>query len=555
MAKASWRTVVGAGFFLAFVVAAVWSIIDLDINLSTIAQSWDNAVRFFGLVFPLDFPSLGETLVMTGQTLAIVAVATLLSVVISTAAALFGAKPTSKSPAVRTVARGFIVVMRAIPELVFAIFFMRLFGFGALGGVLALAFHSVGMVGKMYADAIEDADDGPRAALEATGASRIQQIFGATLPGIVPAMIATGLHRFDINLRASVVLGWVGVSGIGMELSSALSIRDYDRGMAIAVIVLLLCIATEVLSGYLRGKVLGKKQEPARFGVLWAAKKMRERFRVAPAGQPLSASRVTLGTRTTPPWDATRVSNTIYAGLTVALIAVAFLAADANWLRLVTSFGELPHVVGQFWPPSDGGIAPRLWAELLVTLQIALAAALLGLILALPVGILAAQNVTGNPHVVRFFRTVVVVTRGIPELILAIIFVIISGLGALAGTLALAIGAVGLLSKLVADSLEDTDTRVQEALRASGANRTQVFFGATLRQAAPAIVAHVFYQLDVNFRSATLLGIVGAGGIGFYLLNARRVLDFDVVTYILLLIVFVVLLLEFLAQFMRRIVR
>lgn len=150
------------------------------------------------------------------------------------------------------------------------------------------------------------------------------------------------------------------------------------------------------------------------------------------------------------------------------------------------------------------------------------------------------------------FRVLIVVVRGIPELILAIIFVVVTGLGGVTGTLALAVGAIGLLSKLVADSLEETDVRVQEALRASGASGVQVFFAATLRQAAPAFVAHLMYLLDVNIRSATLLGIVRAGGIGFYLLNASRVMHFDVVTTTVLLILAVVLVVEGLAVFVRR---
>ncbi|MGH4005850.1 MAG: PhnE/PtxC family ABC transporter permease, partial [Pseudonocardiaceae bacterium] len=113
----------------------------------------------------------------------------------------------------------------------------------------------------------------------------------------------------------------------------------------------------------------------------------------------------------------------------------------------------------------------------------------------------------------------------------------------------------GLLGKLVADSLEETDVRVQQAVRATGASRVQMFFAATLPQAAPAFVAHVLYQLDVNIRAATLLGIIGAGGIGFYLLNASRVLEFGVVTTIMLLVFAIVMLVELLALWLRRIVR
>ncbi|MDO5513017.1 phosphonate ABC transporter, permease protein PhnE [Corynebacterium sp.] len=533
---------------VSFVTAGVWAVAELKINAATLIRSWENAVRFFRNVMPLDFPSLAELWEMTALTLAIVVSATILAVVLSLVAALLAAKPTSTSPAVRSAARFFIVLMRAAPELILAIFFIRVFGFGSMAGILALGLSSIGMVGKLYADAIEDADDGPREAVETNGAGRIQQIFGATIPTVMPAIVATGLHRFDINLRNSVILGWVGVGGIGMELSTALSVRQYDRGLALAFVVLALCILTEIVSGMWRSRLLGRKAEPSRFGVLWLFGKMKGRWSQENLGAPEP-------TRTTPPWDAARLGQTFFTGLLLAIIVVSLWYSDINWGRFFEGFVRLPEVTGRFLPPSHGGHLVLLLEQLLITFQIALAGTLLGAVLALPVGVLAARNVAPNPTTAKAFRTIIVVTRGIPELILAIVFVIVTGMGPVAGALALAVGAMGLLSKLVADSLEETDTRVQMALRANGATEWQVFFGATLRQVAPAVIAHLIYQLDVNFRSATLLGVVGAGGIGFYLLNANRVLQFEVVTFILVLVVAVVLALEAIAVLLRNIVR
>lgn len=564
----SWRGLLATSIMAAFLIAAIWSVIDLRINIATLIDSWENATRFFSNVFPLDFPTWAELWDMTALTLAIVVSATALAVVVSLFVALLAARPTSKNPDVRAGARFFIVLMRAAPELILAIFFIRVFGFGTMAGILALGLASVGMVGKLYADAIEDADDGPRLALEANGANRGQQIFGATIPAVMPAIVATGLHRFDINLRASVILGWVGVGGIGQELSTALSIRDYDRGLALAVVVLVLCIVTEIISGLWRSRLLGRKAAPSRFGILWAANKARTRYSnntsapvnssvgSAPQAGPRAAGTVaSTDHRTLKPWDADRVTQAFFTTLLIAIIVVSLWYSEVNWQRFFAGFQNVPEVMGRFLPPDHAGTLELLLEQLLITFQIALAGTLLGAIIALPVGILAARNVSPNPTVSKIFRGIIVVTRGIPELILAIVFVIISGMGPVAGALALAVGAMGLLSKLIADSLEETDTRVQQALRANGASELQVFFGATLRQIAPAGVAHVVYQLDVNFRSATLLGVVGAGGIGFYLLNANRVLQFEVVTFILVLIVLVVLALEAIAILLRNIVR
>jgi phosphonate transport system permease protein len=514
---------------LALLGAALWSVAELRLNVATLVDSSANAVDFLARTVPLDVPPLAELLALCGETLAIVVCATLLAVLISVPVAVLAAGNTTPGRAARYGARGLVVVARAVPDVVLAIVFFRLFGLGAAAGVLAMGLHSVGMVGKLYADAIEQIDEGPRTAVRATGAGRLQELVTGVLPAVMPAFVATALHRFDINLRISVVLGFVGVGGIGFEIAGALRRLDYPRGMALALVVLGLCVLVELVSGAVRrallsGAGLGGRETPA----------------------PPAAGRLT------PPWTGRRVRAALYAATTVAVVVVSVPTAGLSPAQLVTGVSALPATLGLFWPPGTGGILPVLLAELAVTVQIALAATLIGAVLALPVGAMAARNVAPTPGVAAAFRGVIVVVRGIPELIIAIVFVVITGLGPVAGALALAIGAVGLLGKLVADSLEETDTRVQEAVRATGASRLQVFTAVTLPQAAPALVGHLLYQLDVNIRSATLLGIVGAGGIGFYLLNASRVMEFGVVTTVMLMVFATVMAVELLALWLRR---
>jgi len=358
----------------------------------------------------------------------------------------------------------------------------------------------------------------------------------------MPQLIATALHRFDINLRTSVLLGYVGVGGIGLAISDSLRVLDYQRGMALALIVLVLCIIIELISGALRAAIMQASGSRVTGGT-WVDRLFQ--------GGDADAREV----RLTPPWTTERIRRTGAMVLLGLLTVLALARVDVSWTQLFTGLTDAPATLGLFLPPSTGGALESLLTQLLLTVQIALAATFLGAVLAVPVGVLAARNVVANRWVHGFFRVLIVVVRGIPELILAIVFVVISGLGAVAGTLALAVGAVGLLSKLIADSLEETDTEVQTALRAAGATEAQIFFSATVRQAAPAMVAHTLYLLDTNIRSATLLGVVGAGGIGFLLLNASRINQFDVVTMILLLMIGVVLIVEVLSMWLRRVVR
>lgn len=538
---------------LGLLAASVWSLIDLDFSIATFVKGFQFAADFVSRMFPLDFPPIGELISLTLETLAIVTVATALAVALSLPVALLAASSTSPNRWAAGSARTFIVIMRAIPDLVLAIFFLRVFGLGALPGILAMGLHSIGMIGKLYADAIEELDRGPVEALRAAGASRWQQIWSGIIPPLMPQIIATALHRFDINLRTSVILGYVGVGGLGMAMAGALNTMQYGRGMALALIVLLLCIVVELISGAIRTALLGRVHGRRR-GLLGLLDRAAEGWITRPTATHESQRMKNGAVRVAPPWDADRIRRFLAVAVTTLIVAAAVLGAEIDPVAFIAGVVDLPQTVGLFFPPSDGGILDRLLDGLLVTVQIGLAATLIGLVLAVPIGALAARNVAPNPTTALIFRTIIVAVRAFPDLILAIVFIVILGLGPQPGALALGIGSVGLLGKLLADSLEETDVRVQDAVRANGATGLQIHLSATLRQSLPSFVAHVMYQLDVNVRSATLLGIVGAGGIGFFLLNASRVMQFETVTFIILLILAVVLLLEATATWIRRVV-
>ena len=543
---------VAATLFL-LLCAAVWSTVELRINLATIADSISNATNFVARMFPLDFPPPGELAALIFETLAIVVLATLLAVIISIPVSLLAAWNTTSGKFGRGGARVVIVLARAVPDLILAIVFLRIFGLGALPGILAMGLHSVGMIGKLYADAVEELDNGPQEAIRAAGGGRVQQIVSGIVVPLMPQIIATALHRFDINLRISVILGYVGIGGIGLAIATALRSLNYQRGMALALVVLLLCIAVELVSGTIRAALLGGDRSRSRNRrVSWAGRVSESWVCRGSKGNGAKEGFGAAAGPVTPPWTADRVRRFLSVTAVLAIVFLSVIGAEFSWEALGYGLANAPATLGAFIPPAGGDILPVLLSEMLVTVQIALAATLLGSIVAIPIGIFAARNVVTNRPVQTVFRLLIVFIRGLPELIVAIIFVVITGLGGVAGALALAIGAIGLLSKLVADSLEETDVRVQQAVQAHGASPIQVFFAATVRQSAPAFVAHIMYLLDSNIRAATLLGIVGAGGIGFLLLNASRVMQFDVVTTIVILVLIVVLTVEALSLWIRK---
>ena len=210
-----------------------------------------------------------------------------------------------------------------------------------------------------------------------------------------------------------------------------------------------------------------------------------------------------------------------------------------------------------FWPPNVGSHSLEEFAQaLLVTVEVAFAAAGLSLVLSLVAGSLAARNVAPSGTVRSVFRVILVIFRGVPELVLAIFLIMVTGLGNQAGVVALAFGGIGLLGKLIADSLEELPPGPERALTAAGATRGQRYLAAVWPQGLPSLIGNALYLVDTNIRAATILGIVGGSGIGYYLTNASTVLTLHgQVTTLVTMVVATVLIVEAVAAWMRRIFR
>jgi len=186
------------------------------------------------------------------DTLAMSIGGTALSVLFSFLLAFLAAGNTSPHPVVYAAARLFLNVMRAIPELILGILFLAAVGLGILPGVLALGFHSIGMVGKFFAEAIEHVDPAPVEAVRACGGSPLQVLWHGVLPQVFPQMADVSFYRWEYNFRASTVMGMVGCGGIGFQLISSLNLMDYRQVTALLLIILLCVTVVDALSAGIR---------------------------------------------------------------------------------------------------------------------------------------------------------------------------------------------------------------------------------------------------------------------------------------------------------------
>ncbi len=247
--------------FLLFVVALALFVSSLDgaeISLVDLYQGAPNMLRVLGEMFPPDPGRLWPVILSLAETFQMAFAGTVLGVVLSLPLAICASRRHSPHPVFYHLSRGLISLFRTVPDLFWALFFVATVGLGPFAGTLTLIVDTIGFCGRFFAEAMEEADDGPQEALTALGARPSGIIFGAVLPAALPSLIATSLFSLEKATRSSVVLGLVGAGGIGMELKVSMDMFRYDEACTIILAVFLLVLAVEQLSQRLRRSIIDK---------------------------------------------------------------------------------------------------------------------------------------------------------------------------------------------------------------------------------------------------------------------------------------------------------
>jgi phosphonate transport system permease protein len=253
-------------------------------------------------------------------------------------------------------------------------------------------------------------------------------------------------------------------------------------------------------------------------------------------------------TRHTPAQRALRLAGQLALA---ALTAWMLTRLGVRWDYLSDAPWQVSDLLGRMFPP-EWSFVGRLVHPTVQTINIATVGTALAIVLSLPVAFLAALNTTFNRTTYAAARVIMVVSRSVDTLIWALIFIIVVGPGSLAGVLAVAVRSIGFVSKLVAEGIEEIDRGQVEAVVATGADRWRVLAYAIVPQVRPVFAGVCIYRWDINIRESTVLGLVGAGGIGFALNEAILGLEWSRVGLILIVILVIVVLSELVSAFLRR---
>ncbi len=237
--------------------------------------------------------------------------------------------------------------------------------------------------------------------------------------------------------------------------------------------------------------------------------------------------------------------------LTIAVLAAMVRDLQLSPAAIFAGVGKLGRFAHAAFPPSDGGQLIRILRAMVETFAMAFAGTVLAAVAAAPLGLIGAKTVVGQPVLHFLFRRLLDWFRGVPSLVWALILVSAFGLGPFGGVIALALADIPRLAKLFSEAIENGDERPMEGVRSAGVSPLMALRYGLAPQVAPVIASQCLFFLESNFRNAAVLGIVGAGGIGFELQERIRVFAFDEAAFIIILYMVCVAALDTLSQRLR----
>lgn len=493
------------GLVLAASVALAWRLVDGDVRALVSREALSAVLAFARGFWPpahgRDFLAflarpLAETVAIAFLGLSLAAILAFplsLLAVSPEALATRGDPPGPLRRAAWLATRMLLDVLRSVPELVWALVFVRSLGLGPAAGVLAIGVSYAGVLGKVFAEILESAPRAPARALAAAGAPPLRALAFAVVPPSVPLLASYTLYRFDCALRASAVLGLVGAGGMGTQLELSIKMLAYDEVATMVIALFVLVAGVDLLSQVARRLV-------------------RESRGLFPVG--LAALRV-------------RAAGLI-ALLAAAAACALFLDLPVRRLASLASLRSVGAFFASGWPPDlDPAFLRRVAPAVAETLAVSVLGTAIAAALGFGLAWLAARQErprsegvsgrasrTARAGAAWAARGVLNLGRTLPELLWALVLIFAVGLGPFAGALALGIHTSGVLGRLYYEALEEAATAPAAALRAAGASDAAAATFAVLPQAFPQLVAYTLYRWEVNIRASAVLGVVGAGGIG-----------------------------------------
>jgi len=490
------------GPILIAIAIIVLSFRNLSVRVWEVFASFPSLFRFFGDNFlPPNFTGLTTFLPVVLDTVLFAIVGTYISAVLAFLLGVLISREMNPFPLVRGGVRFFVSFLRNVPLLVWALVMVFIFGIGPVIGIFALVFATLGFLARSYAESINDIAATKLEAIKSSGAGYLQILFHGLVPEFIPAWINWTLFSFEINIRASAVLGMVGAGGLGLLIQTDLDLRRFRRAMALIIVLVALVLVTELLVNVIRR---------------WLEKTKAPRHPVFE--------------------KVCRVCGVVF---TVGLFFVSVILLDLNFAMVFSRLGNAGHVLSRFMV-FDMAAVPEIIRQLLISIALGICGLVIGCAIAAVLAFIAADNITFCKPLSWVIKGAVGLIRAVPSLVLILMVVASLGFGYTTAVVGLMFSSAGYLTRAFISSIEEQDYSIIEAMRATGAGWLQIVVHGLLPGLVAAFVAWLAIRLESNIADSISLGIVGAGGIGMLIARAARDFNFAMLSTAIV-VIFVVM--------------
>ncbi|MFL6558261.1 MAG: PhnE/PtxC family ABC transporter permease [Bacillus sp. (in: firmicutes)] len=432
--------------------------------------------------------------------------------------------------------RGVLGFTRSIHELIWAWLFVAAVGLSPYAAILALAIPYGGILGRIFADMLNDVPEQPITALKSTGASRLQILFYGYLPLIWADMISYTMYRFECAIRSSAIMSFIGLGGLGYQIQLSLADLRYDQVWAYVFFLIALVLFVDLWSNFVRKGLTDRKRRSG-FSSGWRSSFFTLLLIIG------SWAFITIGEN----------ANLVE------------LLSDKNIEYAKKFFGGLIGINDKhpaFLNGKSWAAALKLTVE---TLEMSIMAIGFATVAAFITVIPAARNIANgsltsskrwyNWILYGIVRITYIFSRSVPELVWAMMIIFIFKPGILPGAIALALHNFGILGKLWAEVIEDMDPRPIRNLASAGASKIQIFFYGILPTVLPRFLTYILYRWEVIMRTTIVVGFVGAGGLGMEFKLAMSYFQYTEITLLLLCYMILVVIADFASESTRKAVK
>ena len=481
------------------VIVVITSFWYIQVNPFSVLMAFPAFARFFGNNFlPPNFIGIVSNLPTIIDTIFMAIFSTFISAIL---AIVLGILMSKMNPFkwLRTVTRFIVSFLRNIPLLVWITLLIYIFGIGHMVGVVALVFASLGFLARSYAESINEISATRLEAIRSSGASWLQIIFHGLMPEFLPAWINWTLFSFEINIRASAVLGWVGAGGLGFLIQMNMELRSFSRAFGLIVVLIIIVLITEAIVNILRKRIYPL---PTIVGI-------------------------------------------------IVLFVISAYRLDLDFSRFISRLTNAPNIIRLFFTFNFSAL-PDVLRQLLISITIGICGLVIGFVLSIILAFLAANNITPFKPLSWLIKGVIAIIRAIPSIVLILMVVASLGLGNIAGVAGLMFSTLGYLTKAFITTIEEQNYTIIEAKRATGASWIQIVVHGLLPNVWKSFVSWISIRLEANIADSISIGIVGAGGIGMLIDRFNRENNFPSLSTTIVVIFLAMLLLECCTQKARK---